>query len=160
MNGDVPAAEAIGAEPVERADGYARCTTRPHGSPMSNATTLWILSVHFPKQLVALRKERGLTQQALADGTGLHVNQIKRYEAGSAQPTLDALTRLARQLHVSLDELVFAEGERGPSDDLKLQFEAISQFPPEEMRVVKEVIEGLIIKYQSRRWDSGRQSAA
>ena len=50
--------------------------------------------------------------------------------------------------------------ERGPSDDLRLQFEAISQLPPEEMRVVKEVIEGLIIKYQSRRWDSGRQSAA
>jgi len=128
---------------------------------MSHATTLWILSMHFPKQLVALRKERGLTQQALADATDLHVTQVKRYEAGSAQPTLDALTRLARQLHVSLDELVFAEGERGPGDDLKLQFEAISQLPPEEMRVVKEVIEGMIIKYQSRRWDSSRgQSAA
>ena len=42
----------------------------------------------------------------------------------------------------------------------RLQFEAISQLPPEEMRVVKELIEGMIIKYQSRRWDSGRQSAA
>src|SRR5690625_5512249 len=104
---------------------------RPRRYPMSNAT-LWILSVHFPKQLAALRKERGMTQQALADGTGLHVNQIKRYEAGSAQPTLDALTRLARQLHVSLDELVFPEGERGPSDELRLQFEAISQLRSEE----------------------------
>ena len=52
-------------------------------------------------------------------------------------------------------------GERGPSDELRLQFEAISQLPPEEMQVVKQLIEGMIIKYQSRRWDTRRgQSAA
>src|SRR5690625_2032418 len=122
---------------------------RPRRYPMSNAT-LWILSVHFPKQLAALRKERGMIQQALADGTGLHVNQIKRYEAGSAQSTLDALTRRARQLHVSLDVLVLPEGERGPSDELMLRFQAISQLPPEEMRVVDVLIGGMIIKYQAR----------
>jgi transcriptional regulator with XRE-family HTH domain len=91
---------------------------------------------------------------------GLHVVQVRRYETQASQPSLEAIRKLAIALSVSADELLFDEDERGPSDDLRLQFEAISQLPPEEMRVVKEVIEGLIIKYQSRRWDSGRQSAA
>jgi len=37
-----------------------------------------------------------------------------------------------------------------------LQFEAVSQLPSEEQSVVKEVLDSLIIKYQTRRWDSTR----
>lgn len=36
----------------------------------------------FPKKLAALRKENDLIQQVLADKLGLHVSQLKRYEAG------------------------------------------------------------------------------
>ncbi|MFX9016085.1 helix-turn-helix transcriptional regulator, partial [Acinetobacter baumannii] len=78
------------------------------------------------------------------------INQIKRYETGAAQPTLEALVKLAKALHVSLDALVFDEADRGPSDDLRLQFEAVSQLLEDEQAVVKEVLEGLIIKYQTR----------
>jgi len=46
--------------------------------------------------------------------------------AGRAQPPLYALVSLARALHVSLDALVFEEGERGPSEEMRLQFEAVS----------------------------------
>ena len=42
---------------------------------------------------------------------------------------------------------------RGPDDDLKLQFEAITRLEPEERRIIKELIEGMIIKYESRRWN-------
>ncbi|MGY5615388.1 hypothetical protein [Vibrio brasiliensis] len=55
--------------------------------------------------------------------------------------------------------LLFEEHERGPSDDLALQLEAINQMPEGEQMVIREVLESLIIKYQSRRWDSGRQAA-
>ncbi len=53
--------------------------------------------------------------------------------------------------------LLFEEHERDPGDDLALQLEAISQMPEGEQVVIREVLESLIIKYQSRRWDSGRQ---
>jgi transcriptional regulator with XRE-family HTH domain len=123
--------------------------------------TLWrVIAMHFPERLVKTRKAQGYTQQTLADAVGLHVNQIKKYEAGTAQPTLGALIKLAKTLHVSLDALVFEEGERGPEDILKFQFEAVSHLPPEEQQVVREVLESLIIKYQVRRWDSARQAAA
>lgn len=48
------------------------------------------------------------TEQGLADAAELHVTEIRRYEAGgAAQPTLDALIRLAKVLRVGLDDLVF-----------------------------------------------------
>jgi len=105
----------------------------------------------FVKQLVTLRKQQGLTQQALADAIDLHVNQIKRYEAGTAQPTLDTLVRLAKELHTTLDNLVFEENQRGPSDDLMLQFEALSQFDNEDKQVAKAVLESLILKHNAKR---------
>ncbi len=112
--------------------------------------TLWFLPMHFPARLIQLRKTLGFTQQELAAAAELHVNQIRRYEAGTAQPTLEALIRLAKVLRVSLDDLVFGEGERGPSDDLRLQFEAVSQFPEEERKIVKALLEGMIIKFQTK----------
>lgn len=102
--------------------------------------------MHFPKQLVKLRKEQGYTQQPLADAVGLHVNQIKKYELGTAQPTLGALIKLAKVLHVSLDALVFEEGERGPEEDLRLQFEAVSKMPPGDKQAVKVLLDGMIVK--------------
>jgi hypothetical protein len=46
------------------------------------------------------------------------------------------------------------EHERGPDSDLTLQFEAINQFSQEEKHVVRELLEGLILKYEARRWNN------
>ena len=113
--------------------------------------TIWWLPANFPHQLISLRKLRGMTQQSLADAINLHVNQIKRYEAGTAQPTLETLVRLAKALSVSLDELVFEEGDRGPSEDFKLQFEALRQFDEEDSKVAKALLESLILKHNAKR---------
>ncbi len=112
----------------------------------------WWLPMNFPTQLIQLRKQRELTQQQMADTVGIHVNQIKRYEAGTTQPTLDALVKIAKSLHISLDDLVFGKDERGPDDNLKLQFEALTELEDHDKFIVLEVLEGLIIKYQAKRW--------
>ena len=88
----------------------------------------------------------------MADEVGIHVNQIKRYEAGTTQPTVEALVKITKSMHVSLDELAFGENERGSDDNLKLQFEALSELADEDKFIVLEVLEGLIIKYQAKRW--------
>lgn len=90
-----------------------------------------------------MRKQLGLTQQALADAIELHVNQIKLYEAGTAQPTQKTL--------VMLLDLVFGEDQRGPSDDLRLQFEALSQFDEEDKKIAKTLLESLILKHNAKR---------
>ena len=118
-----------------------------------------ILMMSLRKRLIGLRREQGLTQQQMADAIGIHVNSLKKYETGQAQPSLDVLKKIALALHVSTDFLLFEEHERVPQDDLALQFEAIAEMPDDEQMVIREVLESLIIKYQSRKWDSRRQSA-
>jgi transcriptional regulator with XRE-family HTH domain len=108
----------------------------------------------FPDQLARLRKDKGLTQKELADKVELHQSQIHRYESGNSQPTLEALRRLALALGVSTDELVFEADERGPDDELRLQFEAVSRFGPDEKKTAKEVLDGLILKHEAKRWAS------
>lgn len=114
--------------------------------------SVWILLMNFPAILVKTRKKHGLTQQALADAVCMHVNQIKKYESGTSQPTLGTLIRIAKLFHITLDELVFTEDDRGPSDDFRLQFEAISSMSEEEKLVAKEILESLILRHQAKRW--------
>lgn len=110
-----------------------------------------LLMKEFPQRLAALRKERSLTQQALADAAGVHVTQLRRYEAGTSQPTLEVLRKLAVALRTSADALLFGEDERGPDEELRFQFEAVSQMAPEEKEVVKSVLDGLLLKHQAQR---------
>jgi transcriptional regulator with XRE-family HTH domain len=105
----------------------------------------------FPTRLIQLRRQHNLTQQVLADAVAIHVNQIRRYEAGSAQPTLEALVKLAKALHVSLDDLVFGEQARGPDEDFRLRFEALRDFTPEEKKVAREILDSLILKHTANR---------
>jgi transcriptional regulator with XRE-family HTH domain len=100
--------------------------------------------LRFHERLVALRKDRGPTQQALAGMVEMHIAQVRRYESGQSQPTLDAIRKLAVSLSVSADMLLFAHDERCPDDDLKLQFEAASRLNPEEKNVIRSVIESIV----------------
>ena len=111
-----------------------------------------VSDMDFPERLSTLRRERGLTQNALAESTSIHVSQLKRYEAATSQPTLEVIRRLAIALSVSADLLIFDKDERGPDDDLRLQFEAIVKFSQPEKQVAKAVLEGLILKHEAARW--------
>jgi transcriptional regulator with XRE-family HTH domain len=122
--------------------------------------SLHLWTMDFGTRLAMLRKQRTMTQQTLADAAGCHVTMIRRYEANETQPTLEVIRNMARALSVSADSLVFEQDERGPSQELLLQFEAVSQLLPAEQAVVKDVLESLIIKYQTRRWDAARLAAA
>jgi transcriptional regulator with XRE-family HTH domain len=125
-----------------------------------NATvdSVWWLTMDFAQRLAAFRKERGLTQQMLADRVSVHLTQINRYESGDSQPTLDVIRRLAIALTVSADELIFGKDERGPDQDLRLQFEAISQFDDEDKELARGLLEGLILKHQAKQ-SVARQAA-
>ena len=113
---------------------------------MTFHSELW-LKMSFPQRLLSLRKAKGLTQQVLADEVGIHVVQIRRYEGGDAQPTLEVIRKLAIALSSSADALVFDHDEREPSDDLKMQFESISRFTQEEKKVAKKVLDSLILQH-------------
>ncbi|MFA4889169.1 MAG: helix-turn-helix transcriptional regulator [Candidatus Omnitrophota bacterium] len=59
------------------------------------------------ERLKMIRKKKGLTQQKLAERTGLAFNTITKIEQGIGDsPTLKTLLKLADALGVGLDELV------------------------------------------------------
>ena len=60
------------------------------------------------KELIELR---GLTEQMIADGSGIPVSCISQYVRGKQAPYLDSLIKLADYLHCSIDFLL------GNSDD-------------------------------------------
>lgn len=106
-------------------------------------------SMSLSARLITLRKQLGLSQQAMADAVGVHSNSWKKYEAGQAQPSLDVLKKIATTLHVSTDSLLFDAQERGPNDEFRLRFEAVATFSPEEKLVVREILDSLILKHQA-----------
>jgi transcriptional regulator with XRE-family HTH domain len=108
------------------------------------------LRMSFSKRLVALRKEKSYTQQQMADTIGIHVSQVKRYEAGDTQPSLEVLRKIALALNISADLLLFDKSEREPDEDLKLQFEAVSQMSEQDKQAIKAMLEGMIIKHQTK----------
>lgn len=113
--------------------------------------TTELLTMEFPERLTTLRKERGFTQQALADSVDIHVSQIRRYENGQTQPTLEVIRKLAVSLGTSADLLVFDKDERQPREELKRQFEALNGFDEEEIKIAKAVLESLILKHNAKR---------
>ncbi len=116
---------------------------------MANTFSVWF-SMSLSARLITLRKQLGLSQQAMADAVGVHSNSWKKYESGQAQPSIDVLKKIATALHVSTDSLLFDEQERGPNDEFRLRFEALTAFSPEEKLVVREILDSLILKHQAK----------
>ena len=122
---------------------------------MSAGFTTWMMTMPFPERLAALRKQQGFTQQSLADTIEINVSQLKRYEAGTSQPTLEVLRKLAVALTVSADVLLFDKDERGPDEELRLQFEAVSRMSMEDKQAIKTLLEGMIVKNRAKQMLEG-----
>ncbi len=107
----------------------------------------------FGKNLARFRKEKGLTQEDLVKRSGVAISQIRRYEADKSSPTLDVVTRLAKALGVSIDELVFDKDKGIAASklmdrELLEQFEMVSALDEDEREAVKKILEGVIVKHQ------------
>lgn len=106
----------------------------------------------FTERFLQLRKQHSLTQQQMADTVGMHITQVKRYESGEAQPSLEVLKKVAVAFNVSTDWPVFEENEREPQDELKLKFEALVQMEKDERRSVLALLNAMILKHQTKRF--------
>lgn len=60
----------------------------------------------FGQRVKELRTERNLTQQQLADISGLHKNYIGMIERGERNPSLVNIYILAKSIEISISELM------------------------------------------------------
>ncbi len=104
----------------------------------------------FPERLSRIRKEKNLSVPDLARLSSIHAVQLRRYEKGESQPTLDALRKLAIALNVPGDILLFDDAERQPPENFLLQFNTLSQLSPEDQKSIRTLIDGLIMRHQAK----------
>ena len=67
----------------------------------------------FGDRLRALRREAGLTQEALAEAAHLHSTHVANMERGRTWPSLAAVLQLSRALKVPASALVAGIDEEG-----------------------------------------------
>ena len=82
------------------------------------------------KRIAALRKEKGLTQEELAQHMGVSGQAVSKWENDQTCPDISALPKLARLLGVSVDELL--EG--------KQELPAVRVLPPAERKDLKDMM--------------------
>ncbi len=62
--------------------------------------------MEFRERLNQLRREKGLSQEQLAEMVGVTRQAVQKWEAGTSRPDMDNLVTLARYFGVSLDYLI------------------------------------------------------
>jgi transcriptional regulator with XRE-family HTH domain len=98
-------------------------------------------------RIAELRKDQGLSQQALADELGIAQQTFAHYEVGRARMPVSLLPVLARLFGVGVDELLGLRngtGKRGPAPKFQKQLERIGQLPRAKQRVVIEMLDGVL----------------
>ena len=55
----------------------------------------------FAEKLTRLRKDKGFTQQELAQRAGIGIAQMRRYEKGNSSPTLEVIKNIAKTRRLS-----------------------------------------------------------
>jgi transcriptional regulator with XRE-family HTH domain len=73
-----------------------------------------VFQMVFNEKLIQRRKERGMTQEELADRLSVSRQTVSKWENGDCMPDADKFIRLSDILEISLDELAGREVEVEP----------------------------------------------
>ena len=96
----------------------------------------------FGRHVKALRRARGLTQEDLAERSGLSTDTIRRLERGSFSPSMDTIGKLCRGLALTRSTL-FAGYELGERE-LSLELvDAIAGLSDAEKDLALNLIEAI-----------------
>lgn len=82
------------------------------------------------KRIALLRKEKGMTQEDLANAMGVSPQAVSKWENDQTCPDISALPKLSKLLGVTVDELL--EG--------KQELPAVRVLPPEERKDPKDMM--------------------
>lgn len=99
-----------------------------------------------------IRLEKGFTQKQLAEKCGMYESQIRKYEAGKANPKIETLQRIANALDVPLSAL---------KNDLDLLCESVTNYFDFHAEVIKAAIkeENTLLEHYRQLNTDGRTEA-
>ena len=104
-------------------------------------------------RIAQLRRERGWTQQELAEKLGVAQQTLAHYEVGRIRVPASTLPLLATLFMTPVDTLVghtqhARTGKRGPAPKWQQQIEAIAQLPKAQQRFVRQMLDTVLTQAQ------------
>lgn len=108
------------------------------------------------QRITLLRKQKGMTQNDLADKAGISKAQMSRYMTKDAQPSAQVLSKLADALGVSADYLLNGDTDAKAMASLSHaevieQYKEVDQLPADERATVIKVVSALLRDYRTRK---------
>jgi transcriptional regulator with XRE-family HTH domain len=103
-------------------------------------------------RIAQLRKEAGLSQQAVADALKIAQQTYANYEVARARPAVSMLPTLAQLFGISVDELLGLHKsgalKRGPTPLLQKQIERLNRLPKAQQKVVLKMLDGVLSQHR------------
>ncbi|MFD2368888.1 helix-turn-helix domain-containing protein [Brevibacillus sp. GCM10020057] len=96
------------------------------------------------EQLRFLRKEKGWSQDKLAELSGLHTNYIGQIERGEKNLTIETLYKVTTGLGISLEELFQSIDPKHRQTGLTKIVELLSQRPVEDQAMVLHLVQTIL----------------
>ena len=87
-----------------------------------------------------IRKSKNLTQEKLAEMSGVEPSNISHIERAATKLSLPTLINIANALDVTLDELVYNNLNNSTHVSVKMIDELLFDCSPEELKALAEVI--------------------
>lgn len=104
---------------------------------------------HIGGNLRRIRDNVKLSQQELAEKSGISKAQISRIENGTqTNPSIQTVISLATALNTTMEEIIFGE-ESGSVNFLN---EAIKRLPEDEQKAIKKMIKIWVLTNESEKW--------
>jgi transcriptional regulator with XRE-family HTH domain len=105
-------------------------------------------SNNMGKNIRALRREKGWTQQDLAKKLGTTQKTITAYECGTRHPTAEKIPDIAALFGITVNELYGTtftiKHAKAKNPKLWKKFEQVEQLPETDKRSVFRMIDGLL----------------
>lgn len=91
------------------------------------------------------RKERGMTQQQLADSLFVSAKTISRWELGNGLPDIEELPRIAALLNISIDRLVGNESSESKNEECEVEEKSLKKSNRKRMAIIFSSVVAFLI---------------
>lgn len=109
-----------------------------------NETNTEVTNMNIGKNIAALRKAKGITQETLADELGVSPQAVSKWENNSSCPDISLLTEIARFFGVTVDELLSSEEEEILNSNTHMNEEEKTE------RIQKETINSINLRIRQQ----------
>jgi transcriptional regulator with XRE-family HTH domain len=103
------------------------------------------------QRIAAAREQAGISQAQLAERLGVTQPTVAYWERQAVNIRSDVLTRIARALDVSSDELLGTKPAKSravkPAGKARQAFDAVSRLPRRQQAKIVEVVEAMVEKH-------------